>query len=1016
MWNTRLAVVYGLLAFALIAKGQQNANYNYQPPQQSRGSSQYLPPDNQYLPSDPALEASQGPSNQYLSPEEDRNLLSDANEGSQQIIGLEQPHQDKGGEHHGGDHHDHHEHWDLRESIPGEPGEDYPLHHTPPETGFSCQGRIVGYYADIQAGCQAFHVCTGDDSSPQSFLCPNGTIFNQEVFACEWWNNVDCAASETHYAKNSEIGVVIPYKGERIPVVRTQSNPQINSENDINFQPASSNEDESRLYLPPTDAPPPTTTRRPVTQPPSTYLPPQRVTRPPPPPPAPSTPRPTFRPIVVAEIPTNQIQQQSNFNNNFQGYDYPKPTTTQRPIAAGPSNNLPSFSETDGYSYPKPEVGLPDPTRRPVTTTTRRPVPTTTTTRRPIVTTTTTRRPIVTTTTTRRPIDAGQSNQLPSFSEADGYSYPKPSVGLPIPTTTRRPVTTTRRPIVTTTTTRRPIIVTTTTTRRPVIQTTQRPISAGPSNELPSFSEADGYNYPKPSVGLPIPTTTRRPVTTTRRPITTTRRPVTTTQRPIASGPSNQLPSFSQTDGYSYPKPSVGLPIPTTTRQPITTRAPTTTRQPVYTTTLRPNDFGSSNQNPSVEGYNYPKPSVAFPLPTTTRQPITTTTRRPVTTTFRPVTTTYRPVTTQRPAASDVNEESGYNYPKPSVAFPLPTTTRTPITTTRRPVTTTFRPVTTTFQPVTTQRPAASGVNEESGYTYPKPSVPFFLPSTTQEPVFIQTTQGAQFGAGSDDSSFVTSSAASTSGYNYPKPNIPFELPQRPQPSPAPSDNEGYSYPTPGSPFSVYQRNQQSLASNANLINQAYQSAPPCIHTQQSAALTSASAHESESLTITQQFLPPVGIKSDDSGVIVQAPTIGDLDGYDFPKPSIGFVTGKKKPLKNEVLAPFNPEEATQDIGGQQIQQNSGQFQQAFIDGFNLAQQGNSATYSRQQSALSSYSHSGSFVESQKSQQIANHVLEIIPSISYSYQLENKQEDPLQGFQRAAAPSAFKRSKNHAIY
>ena len=22
---------------------------------------------------------------------------------------------------------------------------------------------------------------------PISFLCPNGTIFNQEVFVCEWW-------------------------------------------------------------------------------------------------------------------------------------------------------------------------------------------------------------------------------------------------------------------------------------------------------------------------------------------------------------------------------------------------------------------------------------------------------------------------------------------------------------------------------------------------------------------------------------------------------------------------------------------------------------------------------------------------------------------------------------------------------------------------------------------------------------------------------------------------------------
>jgi hypothetical protein len=25
-----------------------------------------------------------------------------------------------------------------------------------------------------------------------SFLCPNGTIFNQNHFICDWWFNVDC--------------------------------------------------------------------------------------------------------------------------------------------------------------------------------------------------------------------------------------------------------------------------------------------------------------------------------------------------------------------------------------------------------------------------------------------------------------------------------------------------------------------------------------------------------------------------------------------------------------------------------------------------------------------------------------------------------------------------------------------------------------------------------------------------------------------------------------------------------
>ena len=30
-----------------------------------------------------------------------------------------------------------------------------------------------------------------------SFLCPNGTIFNQEYFICDWWFNVNCDRAES---------------------------------------------------------------------------------------------------------------------------------------------------------------------------------------------------------------------------------------------------------------------------------------------------------------------------------------------------------------------------------------------------------------------------------------------------------------------------------------------------------------------------------------------------------------------------------------------------------------------------------------------------------------------------------------------------------------------------------------------------------------------------------------------------------------------------------------------------
>ena len=62
-----------------------------------------------------------------------------------------------------------------------------------------------GYYADEEAECQVFHICAAEEAK-YSFLCPNGTIFNQEYFICDWWFNVDCAESAAlAEAKNSEV-------------------------------------------------------------------------------------------------------------------------------------------------------------------------------------------------------------------------------------------------------------------------------------------------------------------------------------------------------------------------------------------------------------------------------------------------------------------------------------------------------------------------------------------------------------------------------------------------------------------------------------------------------------------------------------------------------------------------------------------------------------------------------------------------------------------------------------------
>ncbi|KAG7156869.1 U-scoloptoxin(01)-Cw1a-like 40, partial [Homarus americanus] len=79
-----------------------------------------------------------------------------------------------------------------------------------PDTGFSCeQQEFPGYFADTadEAGCQVFHICQFDGRQ-DSFLCPNGTIFNQQYFVCDWWFNVDCAASQQFFGLNAEIGKI----------------------------------------------------------------------------------------------------------------------------------------------------------------------------------------------------------------------------------------------------------------------------------------------------------------------------------------------------------------------------------------------------------------------------------------------------------------------------------------------------------------------------------------------------------------------------------------------------------------------------------------------------------------------------------------------------------------------------------------------------------------------------------------------------------------------------------------
>ncbi|KAL3277017.1 hypothetical protein HHI36_012379 [Cryptolaemus montrouzieri] len=73
------------------------------------------------------------------------------------------------------------------------------------KSSFSCDGRVSGYYADVGAGCQVYHMCDGLGRK-FSFVCPNATLFQQRMLICDHWFMVNCSRSESDYGANLLIG------------------------------------------------------------------------------------------------------------------------------------------------------------------------------------------------------------------------------------------------------------------------------------------------------------------------------------------------------------------------------------------------------------------------------------------------------------------------------------------------------------------------------------------------------------------------------------------------------------------------------------------------------------------------------------------------------------------------------------------------------------------------------------------------------------------------------------------
>ncbi|XP_055626450.1 formin-J-like isoform X2 [Toxorhynchites rutilus septentrionalis] len=127
-----------------------------------------------------------------------------------------------------------------------------------PETNFTCAGKVIGgYYADLEASCQMFHVCTigqGDEPMDIKFLCLNGTVFDQETRVCERVDEVDCSKSERFYYLNLEL-----YGNTIIPA------PDESSSEEASGSPSSMSTTASTTTTSTTT----TTTRRPTTTTPS---------------------------------------------------------------------------------------------------------------------------------------------------------------------------------------------------------------------------------------------------------------------------------------------------------------------------------------------------------------------------------------------------------------------------------------------------------------------------------------------------------------------------------------------------------------------------------------------------------------------------------------------------------------------------------------------------------------------------------------------------------------------------
>lgn len=89
-----------------------------------------------------------------------------------------------------------------------------PLQKLLPYITFDCTGRLEGYYADLQFGCEVFHYCK-KEGKRFSFICPPNSTFNQKLMICDYEKmaKASCLDSPHFFHLNKQLyGIKQRYK------------------------------------------------------------------------------------------------------------------------------------------------------------------------------------------------------------------------------------------------------------------------------------------------------------------------------------------------------------------------------------------------------------------------------------------------------------------------------------------------------------------------------------------------------------------------------------------------------------------------------------------------------------------------------------------------------------------------------------------------------------------------------------------------------------------------------------